>query len=105
MGGSAMGAVPVAMEAAAYDAGGGARVAKIGDKCQAKYKNKWYDHRVRARARARVAKIGDKCQAKYKNKWYKARVQQVMDGGKKYKISFLDFKYVPIVRAADIRFT
>ena len=36
---------------------------------------------------------------------YKARVQQVMDGGKKYKISFLDFKYVPIVRAADIRFT
>ena len=53
----------------------------------------------------RVAKKGDMCEAKFKSKWYRARVLQVVDGGKKYKISFVSFSYVPTVRASDIRFS
>ena len=53
---------------------------------------------------ARVAIKGDICQAQFKNKWYKAKVLKVLDGGRKYKISFLTFNYVPTVNAIDIRF-
>ena len=50
-----------------------------------------------------VVNKGDICEVKFKLKWYKAKVLDVLDGGQKYKVCFLDFKYLPVVKATDIR--
>ena len=52
---------------------------------------------------ANVVKPGDKCFAKYKNKWYKAKILKMLNEGKKYMVSFADFKYTPVLKAAAIR--
>ena len=47
---------------------------------------------------------GDMCESQYQGKWYKAKVVELLNGGTKIKVSFLEFKYQPIVGISDVRF-